>query len=196
VLQYRRISFVLSKGSRMIWSFQRKFAWFLFMLPGLPLTVLTFDNGNIDEGFEEGTKETASAAVNFPPCSNGCKPCRHFISGRGCHLGDYCTYCHAQVHIVDMKKYQCKRNRKQKKKKSHRQTQEADNSSIQSDFKPIDCSWVCAFISRTAISSLSGQFTLCIALFKLVTPQVLQYQYITGHGTAWQAAPKISRVLA
>ena len=107
---------------------------------GLPLTVLTFDNANIDEGFEEGTKETASAAVNFPPCSNGCKPCRHFISGRGCHLGDYCTYCHAQVHIVDMKKYQCKRNRKQKKKKSHRQTQEADNSSIQSDFKPIDCS--------------------------------------------------------
>ena len=37
--------------------------------------------------------------------------------------------------------------------------------------------------------------SLCIALFKLVTPQVLQYQYITGHGTAWQAAPKIGCLL-
>ena len=131
VLQYRRISFVLSKGSRMIRSFQRKFPWFLFMFPGLPLTrtVLATDSGKIDEGFEGGTKETASAAVNFPPCCYGCKPCRYFTSSRGCQNGDDCRYCHAEVHIFDQKKYQCKRNQR-KKKKLHQQTQENDKSSI------------------------------------------------------------------
>ena len=110
------------------------------MFPGLPLTrtVLAIDCDNIDEGFDGGTKETASAAVNFPPCSNGCKPCRHFISNRGCHKGDDCRYCHAEVHMFDQKKYQCKRNQRKKNKKSHRQTQENDKFSIQSDVQPIE----------------------------------------------------------